>query len=107
MHMLIEIMLGMVHLTMPATAVPVTYSARSHDTVIAYSADAGGWVPVAQCGVQHQCVTRPDEPVHLLRGEISLQDLADLRVEVRKDGNPRFVWFGIFFGGRPVYWTPR
>ena len=96
----LETVLGMVLLTMPATPQPVTYTATSGATTLGYSSVAG-WVPAGQCF--NRCHTLAGQKVVLLRGELSLADMADLGIVVRRDGVP-VLSFGRFFGGMPVAW---
>ncbi len=94
----VDIALGMVLLTMPPTAQPVTYTATSGATTLGYSSVAG-WVPAQQCF--NRCYTAAGQPVPLLRGELSLADMADLNIVIQRDGVP-VVSFWRFFGHMPV-----
>jgi hypothetical protein len=93
-----EVLLGMVLLTMPATAEPVAYTATSGATTLGYSSVAG-WVPAQQCF--NRCRTIAGQEVPLLRGELSLADMADLNILILRDGVP-VVSFWRFFGNLPV-----
>ena len=98
MTAVVEILLGMVLLTMPATPQPVTYTATSGPITLGYSGVAG-WVPAEQCF--NRCHTLPGQPVPLLHGELSLADMADLNIVIFRDGIPA-VSFWRFFGNLPV-----
>ncbi|CAN7475701.1 hypothetical protein LJR118_003261 [Acidovorax sp. LjRoot118] len=98
MTAMVDIVLGMVLLTMPPTPQPVTYTATSGATTLGYSSVAG-WVPAEQCF--NRCHTIANEPVPLLRGELSLADMADLGIVIRRDGVP-VLSFWRFFGNVPV-----
>lgn len=104
MTAVVDIVLGMVLLTMPPTPQPVTYTATSGATTLGYSSVAG-WVPAEQCF--NRCHTIANEPVPLLRGELSLADMADmadLGIVIRRDGVP-VLSFWRFFGNVPVVYV--
>lgn len=109
--MIVELVTGLVFLTAPASPEPVTYFATSGSTTLAYSA-YNGWMSPEQCA--GRCVTIPNQPAKLLNGELSLRDMADLRIMVWKVkaqnysfepwryAPEREVSFDIWFDGSPI-----
>jgi len=98
--LLIELVSAAVFITAPASAAPVKYTAISGNTVLGYRR-FDGWVPEYLCF--SQCQTFPGEPVQLLRGELSLADMATLEIQIRADGE-KVAEFGWLFGAGPVIW---
>lgn len=83
----ILILAGMLHVTAPATPVPVQYHLTAYAIPGASLAWRGldGWVAPQLCF--DRCATVAGQPSVLARGEFSLQDAADLQLTLwRKEG---------------------
>lgn len=98
----ILILAGMVHLTAPAAPAPEQYAATAYALPGVNLSFRGfdGWVPPELCF--DRCNTVPGQANHLLRGEFTVGELADLQITIwRKDGAEwvQVMHCAHFFGG--------
>lgn len=102
--LVVELIMGAIHITAQPTAQPVSYVAQTQQgpSIVLGMGHYTGWVNAAECF--NRCKTLPGVEYKLLQGELPLDVMADVELVITRDGVPVLTVDRSFFGGAPAIW---